>query len=76
MIKFKRIKELSLLENFIFCMIEQEKEFDLTNEKLANFVGYSKPTVQAALNKLKELGMIYKYSFDGHRRVLKAKEVK
>ena len=74
---FKRNKELSFAEDGLYNIIKKYcGEFDLKNQEIASEIGMDKSTVIRFLTKLEKMGFIYRYSFDGHRRVLKAKRVK
>lgn len=66
--------KINLLDDFIYSMVKQIEEFDYTNQKISNYLGVSKASVDRSLNRLRKNNLIYNHSFDGHRRVLKLKD--
>lgn len=65
-----------IIYSLINQVIKEKEEFDFTLEKTSQLIGSTKKTVSETIILLIKEGYFYQYSFDGHRRVLKAKESK
>jgi hypothetical protein len=62
-----------IIYSLIKKVIDEKKEFDFTLEKTSDLIGSNKKTVSLTISELIKEGYFYQYSFDGHRRVLKAR---
>ena len=66
-------KGLTPTDKNVYSMIKESEEFNLTDKKICEILEISKGTINSSLRRLREKGLIYNYSFDGRRRVLKIK---
>jgi DNA-binding MarR family transcriptional regulator len=74
---FLRNKKISFVEDAIYNTIKKwNGDFDLKNIELAEGIGMDRSSIVRIINNLKAANLIYEHSFDGHRRVLKAREMK
>ena len=72
-VSFRRKNDLSLAQSVLYHMIKNSDDFDYTNDQISEILGFGTDWVTKNLTKLKNLNLIYEYSFDGRRRVLKAR---
>jgi len=68
-------KELTLLEKMLYAEIACFDDCFASNEFFAEKYNVSKEYISKSINKLIKLGFIIKISFDGRRRIIRAKHI-